>query len=132
MRLYDLLEKVAGKNDWFVVNIEKETRKNNDYRRVLFTSKNNQLVVMAISPGQEIGEEVHDGAQFIRIEAGKGKVVLNGKEHEVGDGDSATVPAGVRHNVINVSETEDLKLYTVYSPPQHKSETVQKTKPEND
>jgi len=125
-----LQEQAANLDGGFVVNIEKETLRNANYRKVLFTSKKEQLVVMSIKPGDEIGEEVHNGAQFIRIEAGKGKFVFNGKARTVGDGDSAIVPTGTRHNVVNTSDTDDLKLYTVYAPPQHKPGTVHKTKEE--
>lgn len=127
-----LREQAANLDGGFVVNIEKETLRNTNYRKVLFTAKKEQLVVMSIKPGDEIGEEVHNGAQFIRVEGGKGKFVFNGEAQSVGDGDSAIVPSGTRHNVINTSDTEDLKLYTVYAPPQHKPGTVHKTKEEGD
>jgi mannose-6-phosphate isomerase-like protein (cupin superfamily) len=121
--------KNAGKKDGFGINIEEETINNTDYRRVLFTTTFNQLVVMSIIPGQEIGAEVHDGAQFIRCDAGSGVSILNGKEHSFKNGDCVVVPAGTEHNIINTSESEDLKIYTVYSPPQHKDGLVEKTKP---
>lgn len=114
----------------FILNIEKATIENTDYRRVLFTSRHNQLVLMSIEVGDEIGAEVHNGAQFIRVEKGTAKVVLNGKEYEVEDGSSITVPQGVEHNVINTSKTQPLKIYTVYSPPQHKPGETEATKAE--
>ncbi len=112
----------------YVANIEDETIANTDYRRVIYTSKQSQLVFMALKPGEEIGNEVHDGDQFIRIEAGTGTAVLNNtQETAVSDGWSMLVPAGTWHNVTNTG-TEALKLYTLYSPPQHLKDTVQATK----
>lgn len=114
----------------FIANIEKETLENTDYRRVLYTAKNSQLVVMNIQPGDEIGEEVHGLDQFIRVEAGKAKVVLNkSDEHEIEDDFAAVIPAGTSHNVINIGD-EPLKLYSIYSPPEHKDGVVHKTKAE--
>ena len=111
----------------FIVDIEKETLENDSYRKVLYTSNYSQLVVMSIEPGDEIGEEVHGLDQFIRFEEGKGKVVLGAVEHEI-EGDWAVViPAGVKHNVIN-NGTGQLKLYSVYSPPGHKDDTIHHTK----
>jgi len=110
------------------LDIEGETLKNTDYRRVLYTGRYSQLVVMSIKPGEEIGNEMHGLDQFIRLEQGKAKLVLNNKdEHEVHADDAFVVPAGTWHNVINMGD-EDLKLYTVYSPPNHKDGTVHKTK----
>lgn len=114
----------------FDVDIEEETVKNNDYRRVLFTTTHSQLVVMSIEPGDEIGEEDHEVDQFIRFEAGKGVVVMDSWERDVGDGDAVVVPAGVKHNVINTSDEMELKLYAIYSPPQHAEGTVHRTKAE--
>lgn len=111
----------------FVTNIEKETEENGFYRKVLFTAKNSQLVVMSLKPGEEIGEEVHELDQFIRIEHGTGKAVLDGKEFALSDGFAVVIPEGTRHNVINTGE-KDMKLYSVYSPPEHPPETVHKTK----
>jgi mannose-6-phosphate isomerase-like protein (cupin superfamily) len=112
----------------YFVNIEDETKDNNDYRRVLYTSKNSQLVVMSIEPGDEIGEEIHELDQFIRIEKGKAKVILNKTdEREVEDDWAFIIPAGVWHNVVNTGD-EPLKIYTIYSPPEHKDGVVQKTK----
>ena len=115
-------------NPGFLSNIEKDTLNNKNYREVLFTTKNSQLVLMTVAPGDEIGEEVHKLDQFIRFESGSGKVILGDFEQEVSDGDAIVVPEGVKHNVINTSKTEDLKLYAVYSPPQHKKNTIHKTK----
>jgi len=114
--------------------IEQQTLKNGYFRQVLFTGKYCQLVVMCLQPGEEIGNEVHASVdQFFRIEAGEAKFVLNGtEEHLVHDNDAAIVPAGTYHNVINTSKTEPLKLYTVYSPPNHPDGTVHKTKAEAD
>lgn len=111
----------------YVTNIEQATRENTDYRRVVYTAKNSQLVLMRLAPGEEIGEEVHQLDQFLRFEMGQGKVVLDCVEHEVKDGDAVVVPQGTRHNVINTG-TGDLKLYTVYSPPNHIDGTTQATK----
>ncbi len=115
----------------YAVNLEKETSKNTDFRRVLYTGKYSQLVLMSIKPGDEIGQETHDDRdQFFRFEGGEGKVVIDGKEHLVKDGDGVIVPAGARHNVINTSKKADLRLYTIYSPPEHQDGTVRRTKAE--
>jgi mannose-6-phosphate isomerase-like protein (cupin superfamily) len=114
-------------------SVEKDTLKNNYFREVLFTGKHAQLVVMSLLPKEEIGNEVHKNVdQFFRIEQGKAKFVLkNGKEtHVVGNGDAVIVPAGTWHNVINTSKTGKLKLYTIYSPPNHPPGTIHKTKVE--
>lgn len=111
----------------YINNIEKETLENKDYRRVLYTAKNSQLVVMNIQPGDEIGMEVHELDQFIRIESGKGKAVLDDAEHEIEDDFAIVIPAGMKHNVINTGD-EELKLYSIYSPPEHKHGTVHATK----
>ena len=112
------------------INIEKETKENNLFRKVIFTSYYSQLVLMSLKPGEEIGEEVHGLDQFFRFEEGEGKVILNGEEAEVKDGSAVVVPAGTRHNVANTSSDKDLKLYTIYSPPEHKDGTMHKTKEE--
>lgn len=111
----------------YVQNIEKLTLENTDFRRVLYTAKHSQLVLMSLLPGEEIGAEVHELDQFLRIEAGEGKAVLDGVEHAIGDGSAIVVPAGTEHNIINTSEAP-MKLYTVYSPPEHKDGTVHTTK----
>jgi len=113
----------------YISNIEKETLENTDYRRVLYTAKNSQLVLMNLQPMEEIGEEVHELDQFIRIEAGQGKAILDGVERVLEDGSAVVIPSGTRHNVINIGDTE-LKLYSIYSPPEHKDGTVHKTKAE--
>jgi mannose-6-phosphate isomerase-like protein (cupin superfamily) len=116
----------------FVGPIEKLTEKNGYFRQVLFTGKYTQLVVMCLQPGEEIGNEVHPAVdQFFRIEDGEAKFVFGGKEeHLVHDGDAVIVPAGTYHNVINMSKKEPLKLYTLYSPPNHPDGTIHKTKAE--
>ena len=116
----------------YVGSIEKATLKNKYFREVLFTGKHAQLVVMCLQPREEIGNEVHPSVdQFFRIEEGKAKFIFNGEEkHLVGEGDAVVVPAGTHHNVINASATKPLRLYTVYSPPNHPDGTVHKTKAE--
>jgi mannose-6-phosphate isomerase-like protein (cupin superfamily) len=112
-----------------VTNIEQDTLENEDYRRVLFTGSNMQLVLMTLQPGEEIGLETHDEHdQFIRIEAGTGVARLNEEEHELSDGVTVVIPAGTRHNVVNTSRDEALRLYTIYSPPEHPDGTVHRTK----
>ncbi|MDD5026760.1 MAG: cupin domain-containing protein [Candidatus Peribacteraceae bacterium] len=103
----------------FITNIEQATIENANFRRVLYTAKHSQLVVMSIRPGEEIGEEVHTLDQFIRIEKGEALAILDGVSHPMHDDDAVVIPAGTRHNVINTSKTEALKLYTIYSPPEH-------------
>ena len=114
----------------YVINIEKASVENDNFRKVLYTAKNSQLVVMSLKPGEEIGTEIHQLDQFIRIESGKGKTVLNGVEHQIEDGYAVVVPSGVEHNIINTSEDQEMKLYTVYSPPNHGDGVVHKTKTE--
>ena len=111
----------------YITNIEKATLENTDYRRVLYTAKNSQLVLMNLQPDDEIGQEIHHLDQFIRIEQGNGKVILDGVETEVRDDFAIVIPAGTEHNVINTGEVE-MKLYTVYSPPEHKDGLVEHTK----
>ncbi len=110
-------------------NLEKATLENTDFRRVVYTARNSQVVLMSLKAGEEIGEEVHELDQFFRFESGEGKVVIDGVEHAVTDGSGVVVPQGAKHNVINTGAT-DLKLYTIYSPPEHKDGTVHKTKSE--
>jgi len=114
----------------YVTNIEKDSLENKNFRKVLYTAKNSQLVVMSLLPKEDIGEEVHQLDQFIRVEKGQGKTVLNDVEYELSDGFCVVVPAGTKHNIINTSETEEMKLYTVYSPPNHKDGTIHVTKAE--
>jgi mannose-6-phosphate isomerase-like protein (cupin superfamily) len=113
----------------FGIDIEKETKKNTDFRRVLYTGKFSQLVLMSLKPGEEIGEEVHDTVdQFFRFEEGEGVVIIDGVEHPVGDGIAIIVPSGARHNVINKSSKKNLRLYTIYSPPEHQDKVIRHTK----
>ncbi|MBI5152051.1 cupin domain-containing protein [Candidatus Peregrinibacteria bacterium] len=115
----------------FNSNIEKSTLENNNFRKVLYTSKHSQLVLMGLKPKEEIGIEVHpDNDQFFRFEKGQGKCVIDGNEYTIQDGSAIIVPAGTQHNVINISDTEDLKLYTIYSPAHHKDGIVRMTKKE--
>lgn len=102
---------------------------NSNFRKVLYTSKHLQLVLMSLEPGEEIGEEVHpENDQFFRFEAGNGKCIIDGNEYEVKDGDAVIVPSGAKHNIINTSLKETLKIYTLYAPPHHKDGIVRKTK----
>ena len=110
-------------------NIEGLTLANDNFRRVLYTGKHSQLVAMSLKPNEEIGTEIHaDNDQFFRFEAGEGKVLIDGNEYTVSDGDAVVVPAGAEHNVINTSSEVALKLYTIYSPPHHEDGTVHATK----
>lgn len=115
----------------FVNDIEKSARENNNFRKVLYTSKHSQLVLMSLRPGEEIGLEIHpDNDQFFRFETGEGKCVIGGNEYEIKDGSAVVVPAGAEHNVINISASEDLKLYTIYSPAHHQDGVTRETKAE--
>lgn len=115
----------------FKNNIEKLTEMNNDFRRVLYSSKHCQLVLMSLQPSEEIGLETHtENDQFFRFESGSGKVIIDDNEYFVVDGDAVIVPAGAKHNVINTSTTEPLKMYTIYSPPHHKDGIIRTTKDE--
>lgn len=115
----------------FKANIEHETRHNKNFRKVLYTSKHSQLVLMCLKPNEEIGEEVHtDNDQFFRFENGVGKCVIDGNEYDVKDGDAVVVPARARHNIINTDPKSDLKMYTIYSPAHHKDGIVRLTKEE--
>jgi len=115
----------------FHSNIEKETLENTNFRKVLYTGKHSQLVLMCLKPNEEIGLEIHsDNDQFFRFEAGEGKCIIDENEYEVRDGSAIVVPAGAQHNIINTSGTEDLKLYTLYSPAHHKDGIVRITKEE--
>jgi mannose-6-phosphate isomerase-like protein (cupin superfamily) len=116
----------------FVDNIEKLTEENENFRKVIYTARYSQLVVMSIPPKGEIGEEVHGLDQFLRIERGNGKAILNGVEHALENGSAIVVPAGTKHNIINSSADKPMKLYSVYSPPNHKDGTIHKTKKEAD
>lgn len=113
----------------FSTDLESETLKNKDFRHVLYTGKFSQLVLMNLRPGEEIGEEVHETIdQFFRFEEGEGVVTIDGVEHRVKDGSGVIVPSGALHNVKNTSAKENLKLYTIYSPPEHIDKTVRHTK----
>ncbi len=115
----------------FSTNIEKSTLDNKNYRKVLYTSKHSQLVLMSLGPKEEIGMEIHqDNDQFFRFEKGQGKCIIDGNEYEVRDGSAIVVPAGSQHNVINTSDEEELKLYTIYSPAHHKDGIIRVTKSE--
>jgi mannose-6-phosphate isomerase-like protein (cupin superfamily) len=117
----------------YVTNIEAKTLANERFREVLFTADNVQLVLMTLKGGEEIGLETHDDVdQFIRVEAGQGKAILDGVEHALEDGSAVVIPAGTAHNIVNASPTEPLRLYTLYSPPEHPDGTVHATKAEAD
>ena len=112
-------------------NIEKLTLENNNFRKVLYTSKNSQLVLMSLKPMEEIGAEVHEeNDQFFRFEAGQGRVTIDGNVYNVADGDAVIVPAGATHNVENISSDKELKMYTIYSPAHHKDGVIHSTKEE--
>ena len=113
----------------FHSNIEKDTLENKNFRKVLYTGKHSQLVLMSLEPKEEIGMEVHpDNDQFFRIEKGQGKCIIDGNEYEISDGSAIVVPAGAQHNVINTSDSEKLSLYTIYSPAHHQDGVMRKTK----
>jgi mannose-6-phosphate isomerase-like protein (cupin superfamily) len=115
----------------YTTNIEKDTLENNNFRKVLYTGKHSQLVLMSLAPNEEIGMEVHEeNDQFFRFEKGQGKCIIDGNDYEIRDGIVIIVPAGAQHNVINTSNKEELKLYTIYSPAHHKDGIVRKTKKE--
>lgn len=114
----------------FVTNIEEQTRSNEYFRHVLYTAPHSQLVVMALQSGEDIGKEIHpEHDQFIRVESGTGKAILNGEESMLADGTAVVIPAGTEHNIINTGSTV-MKLYTLYTPPEHKDGTIHKTKAE--
>ncbi len=115
----------------FNANIEKETLENNYFRKVLYSGKHSQLVLMSLKPKEEIGLEIHaENDQFFRFEKGQGKCIIDNNEYLVEDGSAIIVPAGAEHNIINISETDELKLYTIYSPAHHKDQIVRITKEE--
>jgi mannose-6-phosphate isomerase-like protein (cupin superfamily) len=114
----------------FNANIEQLTLKNNNFRKVLYTSKHMQLVLMSLLPGEEIGEEIHDeNDQFFRFEQGNGQCFIDDNKYEVSDGDVIIIPSGAKHNVINTG-SDSLKMYTIYAPPHHKDGIVRATKKE--
>ena len=113
----------------YKTNIEKDTIDNNNFRKVLYTSKPIQLVLMTLQPGEEIGEEVHgENDQFFRIEGGHGKCIIDDNEYEISDGDAIVIPTGSMHNIINVNTHTELKMYTLYAPPHHKDGILRPTK----
>ncbi|MDD5144701.1 MAG: cupin domain-containing protein [Candidatus Pacebacteria bacterium] len=115
----------------FITNIEKDTLDNEFFRKVIFTASRSQVVLMSLKPGEEIGSEVHENIdQFFRFEKGEGKAVIEGEEFFIKDGTAVVIPAGTEHNIINISATEPLKLYTIYSPPNHQNGIVHATKEE--
>lgn len=113
----------------YIENIEKLSLENDNFRKVLYTDKNSQLVLMSLLAGEEIGEEVHDVDQFLRVEKGTGKAILSDISHDLADGSVVIVPAGTKHNIINTGE-DSMKLYTLYMPPHHRDGVVHKTKAE--
>ncbi len=120
-------KKVRG----FVTDIEKDVLDNKNFRKVLYTSKHSQLVLMTLLPNQEIGMEVHPkNDQFFRFESGNGLCIINGHKYKIKDGTAVIVPAGANHNIINTSSTKKLKMYTIYSPAHHRDQVLHKTKQE--
>ena len=117
----------------YSINIEQKTLEGNNFREVLHTTKHSQLVIMTLQPGEEIGMEHHTGHdQFIRVEAGVGVAILDGEKHALEDGVAVIIPAGVEHNVINTSQSEPMRLYSLYMPPEHPDGIVHATKAEAD
>ncbi len=112
----------------YITNIEKDSEENENFRRVLYTDERLQLVVMTLKPNEDIGEETHELDQFIRVEQGEGKSVLDGESHDISDGFAVIIPSGTKHNIINTSSVKNLHLYTLYAPPNHKDGTVHATK----
>lgn len=122
-------EKSTAKDYFHTKSIEKDTNENTNFRKVLFTSKDLQLVLMSLKPGEEIGIEIHKTIdQFFRVESGEGAVIFNGKKFPIVAESAFIVPQGTEHNVINTSKSEELKLYSIYSPPRHNKDTIHKTK----
>lgn len=112
----------------YINHIEQATVENNNFRQVLYTAQHSQLVLMSLKPQEEIDTEIHTVDQFFRFEQGEGKAVLDGNEQTVKNGDVLIVPAGMKHNIINTSTTQSLKLYSLYCPPHHKDGTIHTTK----
>ena len=126
---YIINEKENGKKSYDVRNIEEETKSNNNFRKVLFTGKNLQLVLMSLNPNEEIGMEVHENVdQFFRFDAGEGELQVEDNKIKISDGFSIVIPAGTKHNIVNTSESVKLKLYSIYAPPNHPEGTIHKTK----
>ncbi len=111
----------------YVENIETLSRENENFRRVLYTGKHSQLVLMSLLPNEDIGEEVHDVDQFLRVEKGAGRAIVNGVSHDLEDGSVVVVPAGTTHNIVN-TRSDSMKLYTLYMPPHHRDGVIHKTK----
>jgi mannose-6-phosphate isomerase-like protein (cupin superfamily) len=117
----------------YSINLEEQTLAGNNFREVLYTTPRSQLVIMTLQPGEEIGLEKHEGHdQFIRVEAGRGVAILDGERHALADGVAVVIPAGTEHNVVNTSDSEPMRLYTIYTPPEHPDGTVHATKAEAD
>jgi mannose-6-phosphate isomerase-like protein (cupin superfamily) len=117
----------------YSINIEQKTLSGNNFREVLYTTERSQLVIMTLQPGEEIGQEKHEGHdQFIRVEAGTGEAILDGEKHALEDGVALVIPAGTEHNVINTSASEPMRLYTLYTPPEHPDGIVHATKADAD
>lgn len=117
----------------YSIDIEQKTIENANFREVLYTAANLQVVVMSLKPGEEIGMETHEkGDQFFRVEAGLGQAILDGEVTELSDGVIVVIPEGTEHNIVNTSADHDLKVYTIYSPPEHRDGVVHKTKAEAD
>ena len=131
MSFKEYLKEIEEKSNesGLVINIEKDTNDNENFRKVIFTGEHLQLVLMSLKPNEDIGEETHESVdQFFRVDGGSGKVVINDKETEVKDGSAFIIPAGSKHNII--ANEEGLKLYTIYAPPNHKDKIIHKTKEE--
>lgn len=117
----------------YTTNIERDTLENENFRKVLYTASHMQLVLMTLKPGEEIGMETHEhGDQFFRVEAGTGEAILDGEHHAMADGDIVMIPAGTEHNIVNTSDSEALRVYSIYSPPEHPDGTIHTTKAEAD
>jgi mannose-6-phosphate isomerase-like protein (cupin superfamily) len=117
----------------YSINLEEKTLNGNNFREVLYTTQRSQLVIMTLQPGEEIGLEKHEGHdQFIRVEAGQGAAILDGERHALEDGVAVVIPAGTEHNVINTSDSEPMRLYTLYTPPEHPDGIVHATKADAD
>ncbi len=131
-KLHEAAESNKSDNS-YRTNIEKDSEKNTNFRKVLHTTEKSQLVLMSLKPNEEIGMEAHNnGDQFIRVESGTGKSILDGKEQDFNTGDVVVVGQGTEHNIINTSDTDKMQLYVVYSPPQHEDGTIDKSKPAED
>jgi mannose-6-phosphate isomerase-like protein (cupin superfamily) len=113
----------------FKSNIEKDSLRNENFRKVVYSGKHLQVVIMSLNPGEDIGLETHPGTdQFFRFEGGQGKCIIDGNEYKVENGDAIVIPAGSEHNVINTDSVKGLKMYTIYAPPQHKDGLINATK----